>query len=65
LALTRIARPAEPYEKEAKKTDASFPAGTSYQPGHLTEMQEVQSLLQKYRSELVRQSHLLDQGDRA
>src|SRR6202048_5153715 len=25
-------------------------------------LQEVQSLLQKYRSELVRQSHLLDQG---
>jgi hypothetical protein len=28
-------------------------------------LQEVQSLLQKYRSELVRQSHLLDQGGRA
>jgi hypothetical protein len=28
-------------------------------------LQEVQSLLQKYRSELVRQSRLLDQGDRA
>ena len=28
-------------------------------------LQEVQSLLQKYRSELVRQSQLLDQGDRA
>jgi hypothetical protein len=28
-------------------------------------LQEVQALLQKYRSELVRQSHLLDQGDRA
>ena len=28
-------------------------------------LQEVQSLLQKYRSELVRQSRLLDQGDPA
>jgi hypothetical protein len=28
-------------------------------------LQEVQSLLQKYRSELVRQSRLLDQGGRA
>ncbi|MGB8998109.1 MAG: hypothetical protein WCC43_03130, partial [Pseudolabrys sp.] len=28
-------------------------------------LQEVQSLLQKYRSELVRQSQLLDQGGRA
>jgi hypothetical protein len=28
-------------------------------------LQEVQSLLQKYRSELVRQSDLLDQGGRA
>src|SRR5205085_12583039 len=28
-------------------------------------LQEVQALLQKYRSELVRQSRLLDQGDRA
>jgi hypothetical protein len=28
-------------------------------------LQEVQSLLQKYRSELVRQSHLLDHGGRA
>src|SRR6202022_3365846 len=28
-------------------------------------LQEVQSLLQKYRSDLVRQSHLLDQGGRA
>jgi hypothetical protein len=28
-------------------------------------LQEVQSLFQKYRSELVRQSRLLDQGGRA
>jgi hypothetical protein len=31
----------------------------------LSILQEMQSLLQKYRNELVRQSHLLDQGGRA
>ena len=50
----------------SRRKVASFLAGTRHEfrssPGIL---QEVQSLLQKYRSELVRQSSLLDQGGRA
>jgi len=49
-----------------KKKVVSFLTGTRYQSGHLAEFcRKVQSLLQKYRSELVRQSRLLDQGGRA
>jgi hypothetical protein len=49
-----------------KKTGRLFP-GWHERPGSSSHgiLQEVQSLLQKYRSELVRESRLLDQGDRA
>src|ERR1700724_2510930 len=46
----------------SRRKVASFLAGTRNQSGHLAEFCRKQSLLQKYRSELVRQSHLLDQG---
>ena len=49
-----------------KKTSRLFP-GWHEIPARSSHgiLQEVQSLLQKYRSELVRQSRLLDQGGRA
>ena len=49
-----------------KKTGRLFP-GWHEIPARSSHgiLQEVQSLLQKYRSEVVRQSRLLDQGGRA
>src|SRR5262249_47435497 len=47
----------------SRRRVASFLVGTRPPSGHLAEiLQEVQSLLQKYRSELVRQSCLLGPG---
>ena len=48
-----------------KKSHFFFRAGARYKPSHIRGiLQEAQSLLQKYRSELVRQSCLLDQEGR-